>query len=63
MRLKIAQGIIREVEGKSYQYLKWWGLSLIKEAIRTIQDRKSSTEADKRYAELVSLKINEGSRR
>jgi len=57
MRLKEAQAIIREVEGRSYWYLKEWGLSIIKEAIRTIRSRKGSTKTDLEYAEEVSLKI------
>ena len=57
MTLKEAQGIIREVEGRSYWYLKEWGLSIIKEAIRTIRNRKSSTKVDLEYANGVSLKI------
>ena len=57
MRLKEAQEIIREVKGRSYWYLKEWGLSIIKEAIRTIRSRKSSSKADLEYANQVSLKI------
>ena len=57
MTLKDAQGFIREVEGRPYWYLKEWGLSIIKEVIRTIRSRKSSTKTDLEYADQVSLKI------
>jgi len=57
MTLNEAQKIIREVNDKSYWYLKEWGLSIVKEAIRTIRSRKSSTEIDLDYATVVSLKI------
>ena len=57
MRLDEAQQIIREVQGKGYSWLKSWGLSLIKEAIRTIEDRKSATDTDREYAEDVKRKI------
>jgi len=57
MILKEAQAIVREVNDKSYWYIKEWGLSIIKEAIRTIRNRKSSTKVDLEYADQVSLKI------
>lgn len=57
MRLAEAQEIIREVDGKSYGWLKAWGLGWINEAIRTIQNRKSATDADWQIARNVRRKI------
>jgi len=60
MRLTEAQSIIREVSGKPYSWLEQWGLSIIKEAIYTIRNRKSSTEADKQLVANVQWKITRG---
>lgn len=57
MRLADAQAIIREVQGKSYTWLSHWGISTIREAIRTIYNRASSTDADKELAEDVKRKL------
>lgn len=57
MRLAEAQSIVREVDGRSYSWLQNWGLSLIKEAIRTIEDRKAATEADRERAAGIKVKI------
>lgn len=57
MRLDDAQSIIREVQGKSYPYLVQWGLSNIREAIRTINNRTSATDADRERAQDVDRKI------
>ena len=60
MTLQDARGYINEVEGKSYRYLKEWGLSTIKEAIYTIWHRVSATDTDRERAERVSLEISRG---
>jgi len=57
MTLKDAQSIIRQVHGKSYSWLYQWGLSTIREAIRTIYNRKSSTAADLELAEDIDRKL------
>ena len=57
MKLVEVREILKEVDGKSYTYLRAWGLSLIKESIRTIRNRRSSTKADIQLAENVSTKI------
>lgn len=57
MRLEEAQNTIRQVHGKGYSWLKAWGLSTIREAIRTIYNRKSSTSADIELAEDVERKL------
>lgn len=57
MRLEDAQSTIREVHGKSYTWLKAWGLGTVREAIRTIYDRKSATDADIELAEDVERRI------
>jgi len=57
MRLVDAQTIIRQVSGKSYSWLEAWGLSTIREAIRTIYDRKSATAEDLEHAEDVERKL------
>jgi len=57
MKLVEAQQIIREVQGKSYTWLEGWGLGWIREAIRTIEDRKSATNNDRELAEDVSRKL------
>jgi len=57
MKLAEAQSIIREVRGKSYSWLKAWGPSIIREAIRTIENRASSTPADREFAEDVKRKF------
>lgn len=60
MKLVEAQKIIRQVDGKSYSYLKEWGISTVKEALRTILDRVSSTQADVEIAQAIRYKIIEG---
>jgi hypothetical protein len=60
MKLVDAQSVVREVSGKSFSWLKAWGLGTIKEAIRTIEDRVSSTHADREYASDVKTKIWRG---
>lgn len=62
MKLKDAQGFVRELEGKSYWYLKEWGISTVKEAIRTIWNRKGASRLDHHYAGKLFLKISEGER-
>lgn len=57
MRLADAQSILREVDGRSYSWLKAWGLGTVKEAIRTVEDRISATGADRERAEGVKQKI------
>lgn len=57
MRLDDAQSIIREVSGKSYWWLEQWGLSIIKEAIRVIERRKTATDADKEHVAGIKTKI------
>lgn len=57
MRLVDAQSVIRQVSGKQYSWLVAWGLSIIREAIRTICNRKSSTDADLERAEDVERVI------
>ena len=60
MKLAEAQEVIREVDGKQYDWLKAWGLGWIREAIRTIRDRKSATDADREIAEGIKRKIWRG---
>lgn len=60
MKLVDAQSIIREVSGKSFSWLKQWGMGTVKEAIRTIEDRVSATEADREYAEDIKRKVWRG---
>lgn len=57
VKLTEAQSVIREVRDHSYWWMKEWGLSIIKEAIRTIRDRQSATDTDLEHAESVSYKI------
>lgn len=57
MRLEDAQSIVQEVSGKSYWWLEQWGLSTIREAIRTIEDRKSATDANRELADDVRRKL------
>ena len=57
MKLSEAQEIVRQAQGHSYSWLKAWGLSYIREAIRTIYNRKSATKADLEYAEELDRKI------
>lgn len=60
MKLVDAQSIIRQVQGRSFSWLKSWGLGTIKEAIRTIENRVSATNADREYASEVKTKIWRG---
>ena len=53
MKLSDARDIISQVESKSYGWMKAWGMSTIYEAIRTIQDRKSSTESDRHRVDII----------
>ena len=57
MTLEEAQGIIREVHGRSYSWLLSWGLSLIRAAIRTIFNRETATAGDLELAEDVKRKL------
>ena len=57
MKLSEAQSIIREVHGKSYTWLKAWGLGWVGEAIRTIEARKSATDGDRELAADVRRKL------
>ena len=57
MTLVEARSVIGEVSGKSYTWLQAWGLSTIREAIRTIYDRKSATAADLERAEDIERKL------
>ena len=53
MKLADARWVINQIEGKSYNYMKSWGMSTIREAIRTIQNRQSSTKDDKSCADII----------
>ena len=57
MRLIDAQSTLKEVSGKSYTWLQQWGLSTIKEAIRTVNDRQSATATDIERAQDIQTKI------
>ena len=57
MRLQEAQEIVHELDGKPYRYLKQWGLSLAREAVRTIRYRKTATRYDKAVAARVGRVI------
>ena len=60
MRQADALSTLNEVEDKAYWWLKEWGLSTIKEAIRTVLDRESSTESDRQRAYAISERITIG---
>ena len=60
MKLEEARSIMWEVDQRSYWYLEAWGLGTIREAIRTIWDRKSATDADREKAERTGLTIRAG---
>jgi hypothetical protein len=57
MKLAEAQQVLREVDGKTYDWLKAWGVSTIREAIRTVEDRVSATDADRELAGNISTKL------
>ena len=58
MTLKDAQEIIKRSIGHSGTYIQdYYGVSVIREAIRTIQDRKKATEENKKDAESVMLTL------
>lgn len=59
MKLVDAQSTIREVHTKGYSWLKAYGLSTVREAIRTIRDRKAATYEDKEIAYDVERKLYE----
>lgn len=60
MKLEEAREIMRETRGNSYSYLKNWGLSTIKEAIRTVRDRKAATKDDLYSADILMEHILRG---
>ena len=60
MRLADAQTIIRQASGRTYTWLNRYGLSTIKESIRTIEDRMSATDVDREYAEDVNRVVWRG---
>ena len=58
MTLKEAQKIVKKSIGRSGTYIKdYYGVSRVREAIRTIQDRKSATGENKKDAESVMLTL------
>ena len=57
MRLQEAREILHEVDDRDYRWMKQWGLSTIREAIRTVRWRKSSTKDDRIRADRISYKI------
>ena len=57
MKLKDAQSVLKEVSGKSYSWLQQWGLSIIREAIRTVHNRQSAIAADIERAQDIQNKI------
>ena len=57
MKLTEAQSVIREVSGKSCSWICEWGLSIVRDAIYTIRNRKSATEVDRELADSVQWKI------
>ena len=57
MRLVDAQSILKETSGKTYAWLAQWGLSTIREAIRTVNDRCAATSADIERANDIQVKI------
>lgn len=59
MRLTDAQSVIREVHTKNYSWLKAYGISTVREAVRTIRDRKAATPEDKEIAYDVERKLYE----
>jgi hypothetical protein len=61
MKLKQAEEIINETWGKSYEYWQQWGLSTIREAVRTVLDRKTASKEIKELAEEMKYKIYMGS--
>jgi hypothetical protein len=57
MRLDYAKWILRQVDGKSATYMRQWGASSIKEAVRTVRDRVSSTREDHECADRVAARL------
>ena len=58
MTLKEAQKIIKNSVGRSGTYIRdFYGIGRVREAIRTIQDRKLATEENKKDAESVMLTL------
>ena len=53
MKLIDARLVINQVEGKSYRYIKSWGISTVREAIRTIYNRRSSTADDRSRVDII----------
>lgn len=58
MRLEESRSVLREVDGKGYSWLKQWGLSTVREAIRTVRSRVSATKADLLLAEQIKTKLD-----
>lgn len=57
MKLAEAQEILEEVQGRSYSWLRSWGLSFVSTAVRTVENRKSATDADRERAADVKRKM------
>ena len=57
MKLSDANNILISEGCRDFSYLKEWGLSTIREAIKTVYNRKSSTKEDLERAEMVEAKI------
>ena len=60
MKLQEARETLRQVDGKGYNWLKVWGMSTIREALRTVFSRKAATIEDRQLAEGVQTKLSRG---
>ena len=52
MTLTEATKILKGVDGRDYGFLKDWGISTIREAIRTTRNRKSTKEENERATQI-----------
>jgi hypothetical protein len=57
MKLNEARSILNEQDQNSVRYMREWGLSTIREAIRTVLARRSATQEDKELAWKISDRI------
>jgi len=61
MTLEEANDYLAEVHGKGYAFLEQWGLSIIRESIRTVYSRKSAADDMLARAEAVeSVVLSKG---
>jgi len=57
MTKEYAVTVLKEMDGRQYQYIKDWGLSTVQEAVRTLNYRKNLTREESELQERIQNKL------